>query len=349
VALPAAQQRIGDFYTETVLPALEARLDAAFPEFGWKRDARGWVATNEEMTHRVLGVRAERVVAHGPAPRGFLVHGGDATLWTAYLNGGVIPRGDAFVAVVQEIAARAGVDTSPVERPKPRDRASDLLATFFDLCRRELRGQGGAAAREYLERRGFPAEVIDHLGLGVIPDELFTKKALQAAGYSELEVAQSGLLADGRWPGRLCGAWRNQRGTIGTLWARSLQDSDSSTRYLYLRGRSRTHLPPYGLSETLRLPPPDRREIVLVEGLIDVHKLRSHDFLNVAAIGSARAQAGAVIQLRRLGYESVVLAFDKRHARSRRRLACGRGRHPISGRAGSPRARATRARRRQGS
>src|SRR4051812_18528550 len=191
VALPeSAQRRIGDFYTETVLPALEARLDEAFPEFGWKRDARGWVATNEEMTHRVLGVRAERVVAHGPAPRGFLVHGGDSTLWTAYLNGGVIPRGDAFVAVVQGIAARAGIDNSPLERPKPRDRASELLTTFFDVCRGELRGRAGAAARDYLERRGFSADVIDHVGLGVVPEELFTKKALEGAGYSELEVAR---------------------------------------------------------------------------------------------------------------------------------------------------------------
>src|SRR3954447_25734709 len=107
-----------DYYTDIVLPVLAARPHIAFPEFGWRRDARGWVATNEEMTHRVLGVRAERVVAHGPAPRGFLVHGGDSTLWTAYLNGGVIPRGDAFVALVQEIAARAGVDTSPLDRPK---------------------------------------------------------------------------------------------------------------------------------------------------------------------------------------------------------------------------------------
>ena len=56
VAVP--QQRIGDFYDEIVLPAFAARLDAAFPEFGWKRDARGWVATNEEMTRCVLGVRA---------------------------------------------------------------------------------------------------------------------------------------------------------------------------------------------------------------------------------------------------------------------------------------------------
>jgi hypothetical protein len=65
-----SHQRIGDFYTDVVLPALADRRDRAFPEFGSKLDSRGWVATNEEMTHRALGVRADRVVAHAPAPRG---------------------------------------------------------------------------------------------------------------------------------------------------------------------------------------------------------------------------------------------------------------------------------------
>ena len=238
MALPqSSQQRIGDFYVEVVLPALAGRLDSAFPEFGWKQGARGWVATNEEMTHRVLGVRAERVVAHGPAPRGFLVHGGDSTLWTAYLNGGVVPRGEIFASVVREIAGRAGVDTAPIDRTQPRDRASALLQGFFALCSSELHGRAGAAARAYLEQRGFPLRTIDNGGLGVVPGELFTKNALEPAGYSELEIARSGLLADGRWPGRLCRAWRDERGTIRTLWARSLRDSDSSTRYLYLADR----------------------------------------------------------------------------------------------------------------
>ena len=76
-----------DVYTEVVLPALQERLDSAFPEFGWRRDRHGWVATDQEFTHRVFGVRADRVVAHGPVPRGFLVHGGGSVLWTAYLNG----------------------------------------------------------------------------------------------------------------------------------------------------------------------------------------------------------------------------------------------------------------------
>src|SRR5438094_1320298 len=103
--MPSGQppERVSDFYTDSVLPALAEQLDRAFPEFGWRRDSRGWVATNEQTTHRVLGVRADRVVAHGPAPRGFLVHGGEQMIWTAYVNGGAVPRRDEFVRLALEV------------------------------------------------------------------------------------------------------------------------------------------------------------------------------------------------------------------------------------------------------
>src|SRR5262249_25496409 len=93
-------------------------------------------------------------------------------------------------------------------------------------------------------------------------------------------------------------------------WARSLHDSDPSTRYLYLRGASRSALPPYGLSEVLRLPARERHELVLVEGLIDVHNLRAHGYPNIAASGGARLSASMLTRLGSQGIESVVLAFD---------------------------------------
>src|SRR5918994_387850 len=127
MAGPNGGESIVDFYTDVVLPALAERLDAAFPEFGWRRDGRGWIATNEVMTHRMLGARAERVVAHGPAPRGFLVHGGESMLWTAYVNGGHVPRGADFLRAVRELAGRAGVDASGLVRPEVRDRRAELL------------------------------------------------------------------------------------------------------------------------------------------------------------------------------------------------------------------------------
>ncbi len=305
-----AQQRIGDFYVDAVLPALAARLDEAFPEFGWKQDARGWVATNQEMTHRVLGVRAERVVAHGPAPSGFLVHGGESTLWTAYLNGGVTPRGETFRTVVAELADRAGVDVTSIERAAPPNRRAELFRDFFALCQTELQSDAEGVAGEYLIKRGFRADAISNAQLGLVPNELRTKRALQAGGYSELEIAQSGVIADGRWPGRLCGAWRDERSHIGTFWARSLGDSDPATRYLYLRGATRSDLPPYGFSDVLRLQPIERRELVLVEGLIDVHRLAVDGMPNVAAVGGARVQPETISHLTRAGVDSVVLAFD---------------------------------------
>src|SRR3954447_7283020 len=140
-----------DFYTDEVLPALAQRLDTAFPEFGWRRDNRGWIATNDEMTHNVLGVRADRVVAHGAAPRGFLIHGADPILWTTYVNGGSKPRGTDFVRAVTELAERAGVDVAPIKRVETRDRRADLLQNFFVLAKEELASPRAQIARAYLQ------------------------------------------------------------------------------------------------------------------------------------------------------------------------------------------------------
>jgi hypothetical protein len=306
----AGRVRVGDFYSEAVLPALAEQLDRAFPEFGWRRDARGWVATNEEMTHRVLGARAERVVAHGPAPHGFLVHGGELMLWTAYVNGGTVPRGEAFARAVTELARRAGVDPSPVEQPVPRNRRTDLLHDFFTLCRWELATDRGLRAREYLERRGLPADAIERSGLGFVPNASSARNGLRAAGYSDREIAQSRVISDTRWPERLCGAWRDESGRVKTLWARSLADSAADeSRYLYLAGASRSGLPPYGLSWVLK-ETPRPRNLVLVEGLLDVHHLRARGITNIAALGGTATRAELFERLAHHGFESVTLCLD---------------------------------------
>ncbi len=303
---------VTDFYTEIVLPRLQERLDRAFPEFGWKPDRLGWVATDEEHTHTSLGVRAERVVAHGPAPRGFLIHGGEPMLWTAYVNEGVIPRGIDFVRAVRDIGERAGVDLTTLDRAEPRDRRSELLRDFADLCQRELVGEKGRVGRAYLGRRGLPTEAIETSGLGLVPASRRTHEVLTRAGYEEAEVIAAGVLADSRWAGRLCGAWRDENGRVGTLWARTLSQSEAAeTRYLYLRGASRSSLPPYGLSDVLAGSRELRRELLLVEGVMDLHQLRAHGIENIAALGGLGIQPKTFERLARLGVERVTLCFDR--------------------------------------
>jgi len=111
-------------------------------------------------------------------------------------------------------------------------------------------------------------------------------------------------LTDGRWPGRLCGAWRDEWGRVGTFWARAIDDAGSEgARYLYLRGAERTNLPPYGLQRGVR-------ELALVEGFFDHHQLRAHGIDNSAAIGGTATNPRLFERLSGLGIREVTLCFD---------------------------------------
>src|SRR5439155_9293191 len=100
-------------------------------------------------------------------------------------------------------------------------------------------------------------------------------------------------------------------GRIGTLWARAVDDTEArGTRYLYLRGASRTGLPPYGLSDLLARAADTRRDIVLVEGFLDLHQLRAHGIANVAALGGTSIRPRTFEQLHRLGINAVTLCLD---------------------------------------
>lgn len=233
-------------------------------------------------------------------------------LWTAYANGGEVPRGTEFLRVVRELAERAGVDTSPLDRPEPRDRRAELLRDFFDLARGELASERGQAARAYLESRGLPRDRVASAELGVLPSTDRIRNELVGKGYHSQEIDESGVVADRRWPGRLCGAWRDERGRIRTLWARTVDRvDDPGSKYLYLRGASRTGLPPYGLFEVMARPSAERRELVLVEGLLDVHHFRARGISNVVSLGGTSAAPETFERLARLTFENVTICLDR--------------------------------------
>ena len=98
---------LGAFLEEEVLPRLFERLDQAFPEFGWEATQDGWVATNRDTTKRLLDARPERVICNRPF--GFYAHGGQSVTWVAYLNGGRVPRGQAFLETARKLCELAGV------------------------------------------------------------------------------------------------------------------------------------------------------------------------------------------------------------------------------------------------
>jgi replicative DNA helicase len=308
-----------DFYEEQVLPEVFSRLDAVFFELGLKRKGKGWEATNKETTKARFGARAARVVCNRPG--GFLVHGGDAVSWLAYLKGGTAtPTGADFVEAVKDLARAAGVDCSPLEREltpeesanlQGRQRRGDLLEDFVALTHEALLAAAGKSARVYLVGRTFTETELEGLSLGFYAGVETVSAAMKAKGYTAEELDASGILADGRWAGRLLIPWRDARGRVSTVAARDLTGSaEEGAKYLYLKGGTKP--PAFGLdvvkdSETAR-----REGVVLVEGLLDVVLLQARGLDTVAALGGSGGLLTAErwAELGRLNVPAFVLALD---------------------------------------
>lgn len=323
---PAGRSRSPvDFLDEVVLPALFERLDQAFPDFGWRRTAAGWTATNRDHTKGLPGApRPERVVCN--RPMGFLVQGHGATSWTAYVAGGAQPTGRDFVEAVRTLAGLAGVDASCLDREltpeeaaahAERERRQGLLEAFAARAQQALRGDAGTAARDYLTGRGFPADPdeLAALGFGVFTTGRAVRDELVAAGYTPDEVDRSGLLADGRWEGRLVLPWRGRWGYVATVVARDLAGTaEEGAKYLYLKDHRKPEA--FGLDVALRPDAGGRDHLVLVEGLLDVVALHHRGFRNVAALGGS----GKLLDAKRwaalagYGVRTAVLVLDNDRA-----------------------------------
>lgn len=309
-------------YEHQVLPALQTRLDEAFPEFGWRRDPNGWHATNNTHTHERLGVRADRIVAHGDAPAGFLIHGQGAVLWTTYVNGDTPARGHRFVTAVRAIAARVDIELDTERSPTRDQRRERVLRDTFAIANDSYLSDAGTAARNYLtNERGFPPETLAALDLGVLPSPQRLSRELAARGYSLREIAASNVTSDARWAGRLVGLWNDEHGRPRTLWARTLTSADNDTpRYLYLAGARRPAVP-YGLDKVMLQPRRNLEPLVLVEGVLDLHHLHARGFERVAALGGTTTPPALFERLTRLEFESVTLALDADQAGEKGTLA----------------------------
>ena len=306
-----------EFYEEQVLPEVFSRLDTVFPELGLKRTSQGWEATNRDATKARFGARAARVVCNRPG--GFLAHGAGAVSWLAYLTGGTSkPRGADFMEAMKELAHRAGVDCSPLEREltpeesanlQSHQRSRDLLENFVALTHEALLADAGKFARAYLVGRTFAETELEGLSLGLYAGLKPVSEAMEAKGYTSEELAASGILVDGRWEGRLLIPWRDARGRVSTVAARDLSGS-AEAKYLYLKGGTKP--PAFGLDVVQGSQTARREGLVLVEGLVDVVLLQARGMDTVAALGGSggllTAERWAV--LGRLDVPSFVLALD---------------------------------------
>lgn len=238
---------------------------------------------------------------------------GDAIRWMTD------QRGLSFMDAVKELAAEAGMQ---VPAPDPRaakqaeKRASlhDVMAAAQGWFEQQLASPAGAAAREYLQRRGVSEGARRAFGFGFAPDD---RKAIRSAlGQFPVEMlVEAGLLiqVDGKDPyarfrGRLMLPIRDPRGRVIAFGGRILGDGEpkylnSPDTPLFDKGRT--------LYNIDKASPASRKtnRVLVAEGYMDVVALTKAGFEDaVAPMGTALTEP----QIERLWKlsETPILCFD---------------------------------------
>ncbi len=233
----------------------------------------------------------------------------------------------SFVEAVRKLAEKAGIRIPEAELSSEDFARSDLrrrllalhaeAADFFHACL--MRAKAGEGAREYLKKRGLGGEVAKGWKIGFSPDSYDALlNHARGAGFSEQEMAESGLFArkdDGgrlydRFRGRLMFPICNDTGEVIAFSGRVLNAEQSPAKYvnspetmLFTKGAVL-----FGLHKSKRALV-DKKQAVVCEGQIDLITLFEHGVKNVIAPqGTAFTERQARILKRYV--EEVVLCFD---------------------------------------
>lgn len=208
----------------------------------------------------------------------------------------------SFIEAVEILAGEAGLEM-PKRDPKAQEKAdkftqmTDLMEQAVQFYRLQLRSQAARPAAQYLEQRGFGAEVQDRFDIGFAPNARdATLQHFKAKGVSEAMLIEVGLVArpdDGRSPydrfrDRIMFPIRDGRGRAIGFGGRAMDPNAKAKYYnstqtpIFDKGRNLYNLQKARAAAGKGMP------LIVAEGYADVIALSEAGFeACVAPLGTA--------------------------------------------------------------
>jgi DNA primase len=259
------------------------------------------------------------------------------------------PTGQDFVALVRELATRAGapfpereLSAAEIEEARYREARRALLEAVTGHCQETLSSPAGEAARTYLrERRGLSDEDLETLRVGLSPSVSSLRRVLEAQGHAPGDVTAAGVLAP-RLEGFFLIPWADEHGRPLTLygrwpektpplmqelpaWREPRRRSQAEWKQLSPAEQARVPWEEPRIPKTLALPGEGTKgsplyfdrarraghpDLVLVEGVFDAALLQARGETQVIACVGAQLSRAQVETLARHGVRSVTLCLD---------------------------------------
>jgi DNA primase len=207
-----------------------------------------------------------------------------------------------FTEAVERLAGQAGLEVPQLtpEQVKAYDKRTslyDVMAAAAEWYQKQLSGDKGAAAREYIKGRGLGAQTVTDFGMGYAPDARSAlKDALLSGKYPEDQLIEAGLLIKpednkasyDRFRGRIMFPITDVRDRVIAFGGRAMA-ADAKAKYL-----NSPETPLFHKGHNLYNLGPARKAayeigtVIVAEGYMDVIALHQGGFPNaVAPLGTA--------------------------------------------------------------
>lgn len=320
------RDNLGEFLDEAIYPALFARLDHAFPEYGFERRGRGWCATTDATRQLPNAPRAARVYCYENRPHGLVVQGGDFVRFLDLVNGGRKPVGAEFPDAVRKLADLAGVPVperqatpESMERLAKQHARRGVLETLVEATHAFLLQPAGKEARAYLAGRGYSDDHMRDFRLGLYPSRDKVRAALKAAGHDDASVEEARVLRSD-FEGRVIFPWNDARGNPVTLyadWPARPLPASVEKKLLTLAGDGLKSVPLH----FDRARAVGHQDLILVEGVGDATLLQALGDSRVIACTGAQPTGAQLDTLARARLRSVTIVLDADGAGAKGTLA----------------------------
>lgn len=203
-----------------------------------------------------------------------------------------------------------------------KDRKEKLQALMLDANRlyyKNLVGDKGTEAREYLEKRGFGQDIIDkyRLGVSLDPDQL--QKHLRLKGYSVADIEACGLIYGDNhvdaFANRLIVPIYNPFGKVVAFGGRIYREEDKNNPSKYKNSNTNEVFEKsrmvYGLNfiRDARLKGEKYENLILVEGYMDVIALGAAGINNVIAGMGTALTDGQIAEIKK-NTQIVYVCYD---------------------------------------
>lgn len=235
-------------------------------------------------------------------------------------------QGLTFYEALKQLADQHGIPMPQRreegdERAKLREAVLRMYAAAQELYREQLGSPAGAAARDYVQRRGLSAEAVQEFGIGYAPSGNRLIGLLKRKGFNDEQIVESRLANRSEERGEIYDFFRDRltfpitdaQGRVIAFGARALRD-DQQPKYL-----NSSDSPVYTKRDVLfnlhhaKQPMRKNNRVVLAEGYTDVIGIASSGVGEAVASCGTALTANQVRTLRRLA-DTLIVNFDSDEA-----------------------------------